>query len=188
MCYTDGTTVPYPPPAEAVKQGLYGTTSASFNPAIIVLVIIAVFLILIILLVTCVKNRLKKKSRVSVLENDHGALIPNGEHKTDSSPNQTSPQVSEQNGKKLNPNDVSTFPFNQETDLRKIIVPNSTSNGYAKGNVSSSNGHVANGHATKVFTLPPIDKFDRPPNCMLDNTSAISLDEFWQRLGITSIF
>lgn len=172
--------MPYPPPEAAIKQGTFAPLSASFNPAMVVLIVIALALIFLIFTVAYAKKRLKRTTKVNVLEHDNGALIGNADPKSD--PN--SPQEADL-GVKVKPKEA--FGDNLADDdnaLRKIIIPVSTKNGHINGNIPSTNGHVANGYGPKVFTLPPIDKFDRPPpNCLLDNVSSISLDEFWQRLG-----
>lgn len=57
---------------------------------------------------------------------------------------------------------------------------------YVNGEVHSkikTNGEISNKKTLPSTIMPPVEKFDRPKVHALDNVSAISLDEYWQKIG-----
>lgn len=55
-------------------------------------------------------------------------------------------------------------------------------NGYIRDGMV---GNTFTGKHKHVFTVAPVEKFDRPVIRPLDNVSAISLDEYWHRIGMS---
>lgn len=191
----DGSTVPYPPIESDIVGGYIET--AGWSPMYLWLLVVTVILILLIIFVACVINRVKKRqqarSNSKEIQTKHTLLVSGA-------PKVQSPPPSATNGlilaydngvvlqTKTNTKNSKGNPRDIEYDETVLVQTNTSSRNlsapityYVNGETQS--GKVNGGNHKPKTIMPPVERFERPEVRALDNHSAISLDEFWQKIG-----
>uniref|UniRef100_A0A914WS94 Uncharacterized protein n=1 Tax=Plectus sambesii TaxID=2011161 RepID=A0A914WS94_9BILA len=188
----DGKTAPYPPPEAAVRQGFI-TASAGFNLLNLWPLVIALLILLLIIL-TCIcykKCCAKQKARVDPEPTSGPLLASDAAAKSSTSVRSVSRMV-EQNfstdevlvaAERTNASrDDEDRYMRQLEDAHQRALPPLPNGVHVTTKIPRLVSAKAPGGNRNGSALPPLDgRFDRPYIRMLDNVSAISLDEFWNK-------